>query len=455
MTIRRAVPAQPGDRVLRIESWAGLAVAAFASFSLLAPSATAAAAGHLDRSFGARGVVRTDFGARNPAVRAVAIDSEGRLVAAGETALARYMPDGSLDRSFSRDGKRRIGLQAFSMAIDSRGRIVVAGIRNPTRDDPEFALARYNADGSLDTSFGTNGEVTTSFGAGNADYARSIAIDHTGRLVVGGFTGTPVCNPRSCPLEYDVALARLRSNGTLDDSFGRNGKVTSDFGSPDERGDAIAIDGRGRIVLAGASTRDDSGIDRFLIARYEPGGSLDPAFSGDGFVTTRFPGAGDPTPATDNFALAFAVTIGPHGRVVAAGTAGTARCGSSCTVRSDFVLARYGADGSLDSSFSSGGRKTTDFRDRDSASAVQVDSRGRIVAVGSAFNASADHPTFALARYTRHGRLDGAFSRNGKTRKPHGFAYAMTIDPRDRIVAGGKSAGKLTLARYLAGRRGR
>jgi uncharacterized delta-60 repeat protein len=446
MTLRCAGHDRRDASYLKLGVYLG-AAAALAFSLLLTPSAAEAAAGDLDHSFGTRGVVRTDFGRRTPAVRAVAIDSQGRLVAAGETALARYMPDGSLDRSFSDDGKRRIGLQAYSMVIDSRDRIVVAGIRNPTRDDPDIALARYTPDGSLDPSFGENGKVTTNFGADNADYAESIAIDDRGRLVVGGATGAPNCNPHQCTNDYDLALLRFRPNGTPDDSFGGDGRVSSDFGSIDEFAYGIAIDRRGRIVAAGVG----SATGRFLVARYQPTGSLDPSFSGDGFTTTGFPGAGESGGARATpirFSLAFGVTIDRRGRIVAAGEAGSAKCGS-CSAHTDFALARYDADGSLDSSFGRGGRKTTDFRARDNASAVEVDSRGRIVAAGPGFDASIRHPTFELARYTRHGKLDPAFSGNGKTRRPHGRAYGMTIDRRDRIVAGGKSAGELTLARYL------
>jgi uncharacterized delta-60 repeat protein len=448
MTLRCAGPDRRGTSSLKIGVCLGAAAAAFAFSLLLTRSAAGAAAGDLDHSFGTRGVVRTDFGRRTPAVRAVAIDSQGRLVAAGETALARYMPDGSLDRSFSDDGRRRIGLQAYSMVIDSRDRIVVAGIRNPTRDDPDIALARYTPDGSLDPSFGENGKVTMNFGAGNADYAESVAIDDRGRLVVGGATGARHCD--QCAPDYDLALLRFHPNGTLDDSFGGDGRVSSDFGSIDEFAYGIAIDRQGRIVAAGVG----SATGRFLVTRYQPTGSLDPSFSGDGFTTTGFPGAGESGGARATpirFALAFAVTIDRRARIVAAGEAGRRNCGS-CSAHTDFALARYDADGSLDSSFGRGGRKATDFRAWDIASAVEVDSRGRIVTAGTGFDASIRHPTFELARYTRHGELDPAFSGNGKTRRPHGRAYGMTIDRRDRIVAGGKSAGELTLARYLGAR---
>jgi uncharacterized delta-60 repeat protein len=227
--------------------------------------------GSLDPSFGTGGKVTTEVVGDYPrGAFSVAIDSGGRIVAAGDDgqdfALARYNPDGSLDRSFGIDGK--VGTDfggddyAFSVAIDSLDRIVAAG----NNDYETFALARYHPDGSLDSSFGVGGKVTTAIG--RAAYASSVVTRPGGRIVVAGGS------------DGRFALARYKPNGGLDRSFSHNGKVTTSFGDhPRDRATArsVAIDSRRRIVAAGGG---------FKLARYKPDGRLDRSFSRNGKVGT-------------------------------------------------------------------------------------------------------------------------------------------------------------------------
>jgi uncharacterized delta-60 repeat protein len=169
----------------------GCAVVVLAAF--LAPSLAQAAAGDLDPSFGTGGKVTTDFGGDvQGEIVSTAIDSRGRIVAGGFSGdihsrgyftLARYLPDGSLDRSFGTGGIAVTGLEgtAFSVAIDRVGRIVAAGSARGAPAGSDLAVARYHSDGSPDTSFGTGGVVTTDFGGD--EWARSVAIDSRGRIV--------------------------------------------------------------------------------------------------------------------------------------------------------------------------------------------------------------------------------------------------------------------------------
>ena len=416
-----------------------VSVIAFASSA--AVSVGARTAGQLDPSFGTRGVVRTDFEVRGSRVgaRAVAIDSRGRIVAAGPYAVARFTRRGSLDRSFSGDGKRTIGIRVSSVAIDSQDRIVVAGSRGPI-DDPDFAVARLTTTGSLDDTFGSNGKVTTGFGPGNQDYANSVVIDSEGRIVVAGATAATD--------HYDFALARYLPNGSLDDSFDGDGLQTTDLGGLGASAHAVAIDARGRIVAAGE--RDvvigGSGYGRFALARYTADGSLDPGFSGDGVVTTDFPGPKDSDGVNS-------VAIDANDRPIAAGAVGSFNC-DGCRDRVHFALARFTPSGDLDPTFGTAGRVTTHFgRNSETATAVVIDSRGRCIAVGiSSDQVPHSSPTashFALARYRQDGSLDPSFSGDGKVTRPYGRARAATIDRRDRVVVGGSGLGRLTVARYL------
>jgi uncharacterized delta-60 repeat protein len=392
-----------------------------------APTFAQPAAGDLDRSFGTDGKVRTDFGGWDSA-RSVAIDSHGRIIAAGETspsqrsidfAIARYRHSGRLDRSFSGNGKVVTDLGGFhlakSVAIDSRDRIVVAGAYGrpgPFRPFNHVTLARYTPNGSLDTSFSSDGKLTMEFGGGRKDHARAVAVDSHDRIVIAG------------PSEGDFAVARYKWNGTLDTSFGSNGMVTTDFGDH-AVARAVAIDSRDGIVAAG-HTRNGSDSD-FALARYESDGSLDASFSGNGKVTTPF----------GLRSYVTSVAIDPHNRIVAAGSEG------------DFALARYHRDGSLDRSFGGNGKVTTAFRPSGAqANAVAIDSHNRLVAAGHSVHRS------VLARYRPSGVLDHSFSRNGKAMRfsPSRGAQAGTIDSRDRIVVAGGS-GNFALYRFIGYRR--
>src|SRR6266536_6144139 len=173
--------------------------------------------------------------------------------------------------------------------------------------------------------------------------------------------------------------AAVAAAGALDPTFGIGGEVTTDFGGSDSA-QAVAIQSDGKILAAGLSGAGD-----FALARYNADGSLDPSFGSGGKVTTDFGG----------FDLALGVALQSDGKIVAAGQGGSSF---------DFALARYNADGSLDTSFGSGGKVTTDFGVFDAATAVAIQRDGKIVATGSTF--SSGFQQFALARYNADGSLD-------------------------------------------------
>jgi uncharacterized delta-60 repeat protein len=274
--------------------------------------------------------------------------------------------------------------------------------------------------GDLDRSFGGDGKVRTKIDEDYGGAATSVAIDSRGRTIAAGTTGS-------------FAVARYKRNGRLDGSFSGNGKVITSFGRF-AQAQAVAIDPRGRIVAAGFSCflSDDSCSDvRPALVRYRRNGTLDPAFGSGGKVTTDFGGAN-----------ANSVAIDSHGRVIVTG-------GNS----GDFGLLRYKWNGSLDPSFGSGGRVTSDFGGGDGASGVAIDSHRRIVAAGS--TAAGEDYDFALARFEPNGDPDGSFGSAGQVTTVFGGssdARSVAIDSRDRIVAAGYAdgvpSGKFALARY-------
>jgi uncharacterized delta-60 repeat protein len=392
----------------------------------LAPPAFAAP-GDLDPSFGGDGKVITNFSPGLDEGNDVAIQADGKVVvaggAAGRFAVARYEMDGSLDDSFSGNGKVKTNFvggadRALGVAVQTNGRIVVAGIHG-IGANATFALVRYTPDGNLDPSFSGNGKVKTNF-TPSIDFANDVSIQADGKIVAAGLAG-------AAPLAHtgSFALTRYRPNGNLDGTFGGDGKVRTNFTDDLDVAFGVALQANGKIVTAGGA----GGINpAFALARHRPNGTLDDSFGGDGKVTTNFSPFGSHDQAHD-------LAIQADGRIVAVGLA----------QEPDFVfaLARYRPNGSLDTSFGGDGKVRTDFGspDLDQANDVAIQADGRIVAAGSANGDSPPRGTFALARYTTDGSLDDSFGAGGKvttnfTGRFDG-ASSVALHADGRIVAAG------------------
>ena len=238
---------------------------------------------------------------------------------AADTALARYLPNGTLDTTFSGDGTVMVdaggGDQATALAVQSDGRIVVAG--NAVGQETDFSVLRLMSNGSLDSTFSGDGKVLTAFTAGQVEIARSLAIQTDGRIVVGGVAGalSGACPGPGCVLDENFALARYNVDGSLDTGFGTGGKVTTAFvaGEPDAiQGITLLADGR---IVAAGRTRSPAAPNArtFALARYNSNGSVDTGFGAGGKVTT---------PVTEDHNEASSVAVQPDGKIVAAGYAG-------------------------------------------------------------------------------------------------------------------------------------
>ena len=242
--------------------------------------------GSLDTSFGSSGTSVVNFGAHDQPNNMVR-QPDGKLVLVGSTdaggtshfAVARLNANGTPDTSFGNGGKQTIDFggadAAYGVAIESDGKIVVAGNGDP---DNEMVIARLNPNGSIDNSFGTDGEVAIDFGG--ASRANAVAIQADGKIVLVGSTDAN---------GGDFAIARLRTNGSLDPSFNGNGKLTLDYGgsAPYELGLGIAIQQNGKIVVMGTG---GTGF-YFEVTRLLPDGSKDPGFGAGGTVSIGFGGA--------------------------------------------------------------------------------------------------------------------------------------------------------------------
>jgi uncharacterized delta-60 repeat protein len=233
-----------------------------------------AADGSLDLIFGTGGKVTTDFGIADDRGNAVAMQSDGKIFLAGNAyngstsdfALARYNRDGSLDTAFDTDGKvtTDFGRDRYdygnAAAIQTDGKLIVAGHSANGSGLFDFALARYNSDGSLDTALDTDGKVTTDFGNHTDDYGYAATIQPDGKIVVAGYGYNDSGS--------DFALARYNSDGSLNTALDTDGKVTTDFGSIYDFGSSIALQPAGKIIVAGSSLNGNTNFD-FALARYD------------------------------------------------------------------------------------------------------------------------------------------------------------------------------------------
>ncbi|WP_395358546.1 calcium-binding protein [Streptomyces sp. YH02] len=423
---------RPGGR-------AGAPAALGMALVLALPGTALAAPGDLDPTFGPDGRVTTPITGYAEG-HDIARQADGRLVVVGTSeagfALARYDTDGGLDPGFGGDGTVTSDFgggahTANAVAIQpSDGKIVVAGTTEVIAEEGGgccfFSVARYNTDGSLDTSFGDGGLVRVEEFGGSADGA-DVAVQPDGRIVAVGKGGGG-----------GFALVRLGTDGALDPSLGGDGAVVAGFTptSPQDGGGiarGMALQPDGRIVAVGyvGNTAFDIGV-----ARYNTDGSLDPAFSGDGMVTADFGGT----------EFGNAVAVQPDGRIVAAGSGGLG-----------FAVLRYNADGTPDAGFGTAGRTSVNAPgDGGIAYGLALQQNGKIVLAGRADDPnSSEANDFGLARLHANGAVDTGFGGDGFV--VTGFndfdeARGVLVQPDGKIVAAGYGAGfAFALARYQGG----
>jgi uncharacterized delta-60 repeat protein len=353
--------------------------------------------GTLDSTFGSGGRVRTDFPGLAAVPSSVVIQPDGKIVVAGGAfplftflgnfELVRYNPNGSLDRSFGNGGIVTTtfpeGSYAFDVALQPDGKIIAAGTvfvdfipGEPSNTD--FALARYNPDGTPDAAFGSGGQVSTDF-VGMEDDAFSVLIQSDGKIVAVGSANSPATY-------YDFAAVRYLNNGTIDTTFGVAGKVSTDFGVAGfDRAHSATLQPDGRIVAAGFAISQNGGVQNFAVARYTSSGVLDTTFSGDGKNQIDFGSCCQ---------SAYQVLLQSDGKIITVGYANTESSDS------DFLLARLNPRGSLDATFGVGGKVRTSFGDLNGgANGATLQSDGKIVAIGFQATFSNQWTNFALARY--------------------------------------------------------
>ena len=265
--------------------------------------ASAASDGTLDTTFGTGGKVLTDIGGGQDMGNSTALQSDGKIIVAGSSgddfAVVRYNIDGSLDTTFDTDGKVTTDINSGldsgqSVAIQSNGKIIVVG---PGRSglNQNFAVVRYNTDGSLDTSFDSDGKVTTDIGISTSDTANAVVIQSDGNIVVAGQS------------DSDFAVVRYTTTGALDTTFDTDGKATTDIGtSTSDMGKSVVIQSGGKIIVAGARF---SGNWDFVVVRYE--------------ATAITPSSSSSSSSTSTTVEATTTTVAAAGTTVAAASTTT------------------------------------------------------------------------------------------------------------------------------------
>ena len=369
--------------------------------------------GSLDSGFGSGWKTSTDFFGDIDIAFGVAIQpSDGKIIAVGaalkptgghyETffALARYQTNGTLDPTFGTGGKVTTDVldinihqtlfvvfvqSAMGVVVQPDNKIVVAGgivlaealVGTPATLS-NFGLARYNPNGTLDTSFGGSGKVNRDF-FGRDDIAMSVALQPDNKIVAAG-----VATKGTSPFDQDFAWVRYNSNGSQDTSIGNAGRVTTDFLGSNDGASAIAIQLDGKIVLGGFTDRTSAGSSLDLaLVRYHADGSLDSSFGNSGRFNADVFGSYDEI---------LGLALQSDGKIVASGGATTSN-GTG-----DFVLARLNTNGGLDQSFGSGGKVTTDFQGGDDfGTGIAIQPDGKIVVTGGASTGA--FSDLALVRY--------------------------------------------------------
>jgi uncharacterized delta-60 repeat protein len=377
----------------------------------------------LDPSFDRDGRVVTDYSdpeeLRASKVVDVAAHLDGKTVAGGyveigrssDLALAQYRADGSLDEFFGGDGKVTTDLggkydEIAALSVQDDGKVVAVAAGGEWGNEPW--MLRYGADGSLDESFGGEGRVLLNSPDAYDDvaYVADVAIQDDDKIVVAG----------TADGFEEFALARYEPDGSPDQTFGGDGSVVGDFNGQGGMANAIAIQADGKIVLAGEA--DDQHYDDAGLARYNPDGSPDTTFSGDGSMNVSVTGEDDE---------ARGVVVQPNGKIVVA-------------LYSYYgaVLHRLEADGTYDRSFGSGG--TVENPDVPAYKDLVIQEDGKIVALNYRDLA---RRMWGVTRYNRDGSVDRSLSFSyGWGLDQYPGARAMAVQPDGRIVLAGSLKGE-------------
>ena len=410
--------------------------------SMMSVKTYAQAPGSLDLTFGGTGYFTTAISAYNNGGRSVAIQPDGKIVAAGyanngsndDFAVVRYNTNGTLDQSFGTNGMvtsdiGNTGDYALAVLVLGNGKILIGGYSAFGLNE-DFAMARYNSNGTLDATFGVNGFVTDAIGNAK-DEIWALGVQNDGKIMAGGVTYSGN-NP-------SYALARYSDQGVLDLSYAVSGFAVLSMGGTTNMSCTILVQPDNKTIISGYT--GGFGSLMFGLARYDATGVLDNTF-GTGGKTKVAASA-----LTYNYA--FTSALNPDGSFVVAGTANSGGSASS------FVMAKFTKTGALDNTFGTGGKVMTSFGNGYAAAqAIAIQPDGKIILAGYVTTTNAED--FAVVRYNANGSIDGTFGTSGKvvtafgSKSDYGFSVAVQSDGKI-VVAGISNDGtnnNLAMVRY-------
>ena len=418
-----------------------LAVVAALTISIAAQ----AAIGDLDPTFGAGGKVTSFVGGSNSTANAVAVQSDGKILVAGVPLLTRYNSDGLLDTTFGTNGiVMNSGInQGKDVVIQPDGKILVTG--NPTNTRVEFGVARFNSNGSLDTSFGTNGIASHSiYPSDNLDpgNVRFVALQSDGKILVAGEQRLVCCNVSTL-----FQVIRYNSDGSEDRVYENDSGIENDI-------TALVIQPDGKILLSGNTDDGNAPGYRMAFVRLNPDFTYNSTLDGGGPLPTDFGNVGF---------IDYSIALQPDGKIIAVGQLGCTFSGSCPTPGYKFALARFNSNGSTDTTFGTNGVVTNNFNimiDPSETGAVQlkniiIQPDGRLIVGLDTFDGS--HYHFLLARFNANGSPDTSFGNAGQITTafstPDDHLHSIILQPDGKIVAAGSTSNGtntgIALARYV------
>lgn len=393
-------------------------------------------AGSLDVGFDTDGIVTTSIGAGYEGTYKILIQPDGKIISAGysdagvsggganwDFALVRYNANGSLDTTFGGDGKVTTDLNSYDdtgtwVSLQSDGKIVVCGSTYiSTTGDDICAVIRYNSDGSLDSSFNMDGIFT--YVAGNYDnYMLVNAIQPDGKILVAGYSYSGTM--------HEFIVLRLDSSGYLDISFGTNGLAYVPFGNEFAYCFDMVVLPNGKILTLGRIFNYNGAFTSdFALAQLNSNGTIDNTFGISGKVVTDFAGLND---------WGTCLAIQSDGKIIAAGYTG------DISAITNFAMIRYDSTGTIDSTFGINGKVTTSISNNDRCYAITLQKNSKILLAGTSYNGSQG---FALVRYTNTGEIDSTFDIDGKVvvqiSNNNDVAFSMALQQDGKIVLGGRA----------------
>ncbi|WP_395044790.1 T9SS type A sorting domain-containing protein [Flavobacterium sp.] len=392
--------------------------------------------GVLDTSFDLDGKKIISFAVPNDYGEFVLVQPDNKIIVGGRSSLtggnlsfslARMNPSGSFDNSFGISGKVTTsygtdGFEAISGALQQDGKIVVVGnaFTNASLGYSQIAVVRYNSDGSLDTTFDTDGMVFTQLPTSNEDFVKAVKIQPDEKILVA--------IQSRINFNWDFVLARYNTNGSLDTTFDTDGIVRNQSTEQDAIYD-ITLQNDGKIVAVGYKSNTNNDV---YVGRYNANGSIDTSFATNGFFTYDF---------ASNHNYAFAVALSSDNKIIIGGNY------QNGTISSAFV-ARLNNNGTFDTTFDSDGIliQTTD----ETISDVILQSDNKTITVGTS------NGKFGIWKLNFDGTFDSTFGTNGKVETVINInscqANNVALQPDGKIVVVGSTYGspftKYGVARY-------